>query len=348
MKMSNFMVAVSACGAALMLCSCNSKPADWEDAWITQDIVASPAAPDQIRFDGGISDGEWNDAQAYQLSRAEDWGYEKLLPRQRKQEDLTPFERGSFKVKYDAENLYVLADLDDADVVQTAKKDQSHFCGTGDAVAVFVKPADQSACWGLFVTPWGNTATFLYPWAGYSCSAPQQFVPGIRVAVLAREVVDPEKDKAGWVVEMAIPKALLEQTGGVFAPDKEWKILLCRCNYGKTLPSGQLSTTPKLPRTDFRLTEYYATLKFKPSEDKAASEAKPAEEEKKDVEAKPAAESKKADVKPTAEPKKPDVKPVAGPKKPEANHVAEPKKADVKPAAGPKKVEAKPVAEPKK
>ena len=345
----DFVIAAAACGAALVLCSCNTQPAEWDDGWITQDIVAAPAAAEQIRVDGEVSDGEWNDAQEYQLSRAQDWGYENLLPRQRKREDTTPFERGYFKVKYDAENLYVLAVLEDEDIVQTAKVDDALFGPTGDAVAVFLKPADQSGSCGIFGTPWGNKSAFLFPWAGYSLMEPQKSAT-VRVAALAREVADPEKDKAGWIVEMAVPKALLEQTGGVFAADKDWRVLLYRFNYGKSLPSGQLSSTPKLPRTDFSLTDYYAKLKFKPMpEGQKAPEAKPAVDEKKAPEAKPAVDKKKSpEAKPAVDKKKaPEAKPAVDKKKaPEAKPAVDKKKSpEAKPTVDKKKSpEAKPVA----
>ena len=274
MKMGNFGVAAAACGAALALCSCNSRPADWDDGWVTQDIVAAPAAAEQIRIDGEISPGEWDDAQEYNLARAKDWGYEKLLPRQRKREDTTPFERGFFKVKYDADFLYVLAVLDDEDIVQTSREDQALSFETGDMIEVFLKPEDKCAVWELYGTPWNNVTTLFYPWPGHTFRSQQKFVPGIRAAALARPAEDPEKDKSGWTIEMAIPRALIERTGGTFAPDQEWRILLCRYNYGKNLPFRQISSTPRLPRTNHMLTDYYAKLKFKPApEEKAAPEA---------------------------------------------------------------------------
>ena len=101
---------------------------------------------------------------------------------------------------------------------------------------------------------------------------------------------------------MAIPRELIERTGGIFAPDKEWRILLCRYNYGKNLPSKQISSTPRLPRTNHLLTDYYAKLKFKPapeakSEDKKLPEAADkAAEPKAEPEKKPekAADAEKA------------------------------------------------------
>ena len=293
MKMEKFGVAVFACGAALALCSCNSRPADWEEAWVTQDIVAAPAAAEQIRIDGEVSPGEWDDAQEYHLARAKDWGYGKLLPRQRKREDTTPFERGYFKVKYDADFLYVLAVLDDGDIVQTSREDQALSFETGDMIEVFLKPEDKCAVWEVYGTPWNNVTTLFYPWPGHTYRSQQKFVPGIKAAALARPAADPEKEKSGWAIEMAIPRGIIERTGGTFAPDKEWRILLCRYNYGKNLPFKQISSTPRLPRTNHQLTDYYAKLKFKPApapaakpEEKKAPAVKP--EERKAQEAKPA------------------------------------------------------------
>ena len=293
MKIGKFGVVASACGAAVVLCSCNSKPAEWNDGWVTQDIVAAPAAADQIRIDGEVSPGEWDDAQEYQLTRAADWGYEKLQPRQRKREDTTPLERGFFKVKYDDRFLYVLAVLDDEDVVQTSREDQALACETGDMIEVFLKPEDKSAVWELYGTPWSKVTTIFYPWPGHSFRYQQKFVPGIKASALAREVADPEKDKAGWTIEMAIPRELIERTGGTFAPDKEWRILLCRYNYGKNLPSRQISSTPMLPRTNHLLTDYYAKLKFKPVPEAKKDEVKKTPGSDKDAESKTKPEDKK-------------------------------------------------------
>ena len=335
-----------------MLCSCLSRPADWEDAWVVQDIVASPAAAEQIRIDGEVSPGEWDDAQDYNLARAADWGYAKLLPRQRKREDTTPFERGFLKVKYDADFIYVLAVLDDEDIVKTSREDQALSFDTGDMIEVFLKPEDKCAVWELYGTPWNNVTTLFYPWPGHTFRTQQKFHPGIKAAALARPAADPEKDKPGWTIEMAIPRELIEKTGGTFAPDQEWRILLCRYNYGKNLPFKQISSTPRLPRTNHMLVDYYAKLKFKkPPEEKKPAEAKPEDEAKKSSEVKPTAEEKKpeakadksAEVKPAAEEKKaPEAKP-AEVKKPEAKKTSEAKKPEAKPAP-----EAKPVAEAKK
>ena len=304
MKTGRIGVVASACGAALVLCSCNTEPAEWTDGWVTQDIVAFPAAAEQMKIDGEVSAGEWDDAQEYRLTRAADWGYEKLPPRRRKREDTTPLERGYFKVKYDADFLYVLAVLDDEDIVQTSREDQARAFDTGDVIEAFLKPEGQSAVWEICCTPWGKVTTLFYPWPGHSSREQQKFVPGVRIAALAREVADPEKDKAGWTVEMAIPRELIEQTGGTFAPDKEWRILLSRRNCGKNLPSRQISSTPQLPGVDPLLTDYYAKLKFKPIPEAKSEDKKPA---KSDSVAEPKAEPEK-DRKAAGAEKAPDTK----------------------------------------
>jgi len=290
MSIPKFALTFSAFGAVLLLCSCNTRP-EWEDEWVAQDIVAAPAAQDQIRIDGVISPDEWDDAQAYQLARAKDWGYDGLLPRQRKREDTTPFERGFFKVKYDSEYLYVLGSFDDAEVFQTGRENQLLFSDTGDVIEVFVKPEDKSAVWQFCATPWNNISTRFYPWAGYGDDS-QTLVDGVKVAAAVRnpDAGGENEAKAGWDVEMAISRSLIEQAGGVFVPGGEWRILLGRYNGGANLPSRQISSTPRLPRTDHRLTEYYSKLKFKPSaDDKPAVEEKPAADEKSAPEDKPAA-----------------------------------------------------------
>lgn len=264
MSISRIGLTVSALGAALVFCSCNTRPADWDDEWVAQDIVASPAAKGQIKIDGVISPGEWDDAQAYQLARAKDWGYEKLLPRQRSREDRTPFERGFFKVKYDAEYLYILGSMDDKDLVQTSRDQQRLAFCTGDMIEVFLKPENKSAFWELYGTPWSQTTTLFYPWRGHTYLENQAFNEGVKTAAMLRGTINKDGDEdTGWDIEMAIPRTLIEKAGEEFAPGKEWRILLCRYNYGSNLPNKQVSSTPRLPRANHHLTEYYGKLKFK-------------------------------------------------------------------------------------
>ncbi len=251
--------------ALAMLCSCSVRPPEWNDEWVTQDVVAVRAADGQIKIDGVASPGEWDDASEYQLSRAEDWGYDALLPRQRAREDRTPFERGYFKVKYDDRFLYVLGSMEDADVVQGSGENQALSYTTGDMIEIFLRPAGKSAYWELYGTPLNHYTTIFYPWAGYSFVIGQQLEPGIQVAAKVRGTANKDGDiDSGWDIEMAIPREIIEKAGERFEPGKEWEILLCRYNYGRNLPAKQISSAPRLPKTNHHLVDYYAKLKFKP------------------------------------------------------------------------------------
>ena len=265
MNTGKLLLGVSALGAALALSSCNTQPPEWDDEWVAQDIVAAPAAQDQIKIDGVISEGEWDNAQEYRPARAKEWGYDALLPRQRKMEDLVPFERGYFKVKYDDKYLYVLASLQDADIVQTSQADQSLAPDTGDMVRIFLAPKGKHSYWEFRATPWKHTTTLFYPWKGHSSTEQQKLESGVLVGVTIRGTINTDGDvDSGWDLEMAIPRELIEKAGETFEPGKEWKILLCRSNCGGNLSSPQISSTPRLPRQDHHLLEYYSNLKFKP------------------------------------------------------------------------------------
>ena len=265
MKIWTPLLAVSALGAALALSSCNTKPAEWDDEWVAQDIVAAPAAKDQIKIDGIISEGEWDNAQEYHPARAKEWGYNSLLPRQRKMEDSVPFERGYFKVKYDDKFLYILASLKDSDIVQTSQADQSLSLNTGDMVKIFLAPEGKRSYWEIRATPWKRTTTLFYPWKGHSSTEQQKLESGVLIGAMIHGTINSGGDvDSGWDLEMAIPRELIEKAGETFEPGKEWKILLCRSNCGNNLPSPQISSTPRLPRQDHHLLEYYSKLKFKP------------------------------------------------------------------------------------
>ncbi len=265
MKLERLLLAASALGAALTFSSCNTRPPEWDDEWVAQDIVAAPAAKDQIKIDGVIAEGEWDDAPEYHPARAREWGYDSLLPRQRKMEDSTPFERGYFKVKYDDKYLYVLASLKDSDIVQSSKEKQKLTLNTGDMIGIFLVPKGRNSYWEIDGTPWNHAATLFYPWRGHRSEDRQKSDQGILVGTMIHGTINADNNvDSGWDIEMAIPRELIEKAGEKFEPGKEWKILLCRSNCGSNLPSPQISSTPPLPRPDHHLIEYYSNLKFKP------------------------------------------------------------------------------------
>ena len=265
MEIGKLLLTASAVGAALALSSCNTKPAGWDDEWVAQDIVAAPAAKDQIKIDGVISPGEWDNAQEYHPARAKDWGYAALLPRQRKMEDSVPFERGYFKVKYDDRYLYILASLKDSDIVQTSREHQTLSLKTGDMIKVFLVPEGKRSYWEIDGTPWNRAATLFHPWLGHRRDDQRKTEDGILTGVMIHGSINTDDNvDSGWDIEMAIPRELIEKAGEKFEPGKEWKILLCRSNCGANLPSPQISSTPRLPRQDHHLIEYYSKLKFKP------------------------------------------------------------------------------------
>jgi hypothetical protein len=66
----------------------------------------------------------------------------------------------------------------------------------------------------------------------------------------------------GWTVELAVPRSDLESIGDVVGPDTEWRLLVGRYNYGKSIESVELTGWPKQPKTDFHGYEHYGVVRF--------------------------------------------------------------------------------------
>jgi hypothetical protein len=211
----------------------------------------------EVTIDGALDDPVWQKAPKYPLQLSMD----------KQQEGQTLAEGGTAQVAWDDRYIYVAVDFTDTDVIAQGKEDQLHHYRMGDLAEVFIKPADNSWYWELYVTPGNNKTSFFFPSRGY-LGLPGCFdepsINGLAVAARVDGTLNNWLDKdTGWTGEMRIPVEELSAAGVPFSTSQPWTIMIARYNYGVNLEEKILSSTAEMPYRFFHLHETFSPLEFR-------------------------------------------------------------------------------------
>ena len=213
-----------------------------------------------ITIDGKLDEPIWEESVAYPMQL----GLDHQARGRRLQEG------GEVRLAWDDDYFYVGISFKDSDVVAEGKEDQLLHYLFGDLCELFIKPADQSWYWELYVTPHGKKTSFWYPSRGrVGLPGGIEYECDLKVAAQVDGTLNDWRDRDNsWSAELAISIKNLTEHGDKFTPDADWRILVARNNYSRYLsysgpPYGpELSSAPGLSITNFHLLEEYAVLKL--------------------------------------------------------------------------------------
>ncbi|MDZ4199867.1 MAG: carbohydrate-binding family 9-like protein [Kiritimatiellia bacterium] len=210
-------------------------------------------ASSPIRVDGLLDEAVWAEAIVYPL----------MLSKADEEAGKTLTEAGLVRLSWDNDYLYIAIDYLDSDLVAEGEEDHLHHYRLGDLAEVFLKPEGARYYWELYVTPGGNRSTFFFPSRGRQTPSVFDYRFDLPVAAQIRGTLNDWRDTdTGWTAEMAVPVRELTARGASFEAGALWRILVARYNYGEPLTAQELSSTPKLSRTNFHLHEDYAILEL--------------------------------------------------------------------------------------
>lgn len=229
--------------------------------------TASPPAANVVKaeqpitIDGELDDPVWRRAPTYPL----------MIPEQGDRPDPTGEPRQPGKVQFAVNDQYLVlaVSMEDQDIVQEATADQEHHYRTGDLAELFLKPADATWYWELYVTPNGLKTAFFFPGRGRR-NLPSNLSPieGMTVAAQVQGTLGNWHDTdTGWTAEMAIPLQVFADAGIPLNGDEPWRVLVGRYNFGRELPEVELSAFPELRVVNFHLYEQWAPLQLPRSSD---------------------------------------------------------------------------------
>ena len=162
---------------------------------------------------------------------------------------------------YDEQYFYLFAELNDDDITQYGKK-HTRLWETGDVIELFLWPENSMHYWEFLAAP--NEA---YLALAYPSSGRRIFLETIRSNLTAPlgfflqgTLNDYQDTDYRWNIELAISMSELLKHGNKLTDN--WRILISRYNYSKTLEKIEYSAIPCLPITGFHQRNYYGYLVF--------------------------------------------------------------------------------------
>ena len=264
MKKTGFISGVALIAAVLLSGCAAASP----ESFVTpQAVVRRTTSP--VTLDGRLDEPAWRDAVRHDLVSGNVTAG--LTPREAERAARDAFQPGWVKFLYDDDFLYVGAELQDGDIINSRAEDQTRLFRYGDLLELFLKPRSGNCCWELYAAPNGAKTSFFYP----GCSMigqediyeedPARLMAGFAVKVRVDGTLNRRQDRdVCWRVEMRIPlRELARSTGVAFAPGQEWVLLAGRGNRGRDLYVQQSSTYPPLPGRGFHQHQYYAPVEFR-------------------------------------------------------------------------------------
>jgi hypothetical protein len=209
-----------------------------------------------ITIDGRLDEPIWKKAAAYKMT----------LSTGQAAKGLKLQEAGEVRFAWDDRYFYVGVKFADSDIVAEGNADQLHHYQFGDVCELFLKPANQTWFWEMYVTPAGRRTGFFYLSQGRH-GLPSNFAPRYlpEAAAVCKGTLNNWRDKDQyWTAEIAVPISVLTGQGDKFAPEADWRVLIGRYNYSYYLRTKgpELSAAPKLLVMDYHLLGQYAVLEL--------------------------------------------------------------------------------------
>lgn len=209
-----------------------------------------------IKIDGKLDDAAWKNAAVYNMN----------LPADQAVDGKQLENGGEVQMAWDDEYFYLGIKFYDGDIVAEGDKDQQMHYQLGDLCELFLKPADNSWYWELYVTPRSKKSNFWFPgWGRLGLPGNFEYECNLKVAAQNAGTVNNWQDKDKyWTGEMAMPIKDLTAHGGAFGSGADWRILVARYNYSRYLNNQgpEYSTAPKLSATNYHLLPEYAILRL--------------------------------------------------------------------------------------
>jgi hypothetical protein len=169
------------------------------------------------------------------------------------------------RLLWDHENLYFLAEMDDADLYADLTEHDA-MTWLNDVFELFFKPAEDKLGYYEFQVNAANTTMDMYlpsrgsgGYARWAKAAPFH----LETAVVLRGTLDDWQDTdLGWSAEGRIPWSDFAVTGGRPRSGSRWRASLCRYDYSVAFDAPDLSCSSPLTRSDFHRYEDYGWLRF--------------------------------------------------------------------------------------
>jgi hypothetical protein len=169
------------------------------------------------------------------------------------------------RLLWDDDNLYFLAEMEDADLYADVKEDNG-MLWTNDVFELFFKPDDkQLGYYELQANPAGAILNMYLPSRGSGAyqrwKVGQKFDRTVKVQLDGTLNDFGDRDR-GWTAEGRFGWSGFKHTGGAPKPGDVWRYSLCRYDYSVAFERHELATTSPITNGDFHAYEQFGRLRF--------------------------------------------------------------------------------------
>ncbi|MBE6356458.1 MAG: hypothetical protein E7058_05015 [Lentisphaerae bacterium] len=149
-----------------------------------------------------------------------------------------PLDGSKVKMDCDKNNLYLKLEMVDGDIISEAKENQSPLNRLGDAVRVFLKPADKTDMWEIVFAPNNLKSCF------YHLGPGAMFYPEPGSAFPEFTVKNSIKNGV-WSADVTIPLSIFRAKGFKFDKSEKWHIMIVRRNFSRLHSLPEESSYPQ-------------------------------------------------------------------------------------------------------
>lgn len=250
-----FIFLVSAMAFSMALCGCTLFNGG---IWPSTEIEVRRAMV-PVEIDGKVTDEIWERSKFYPFSIPND------PDRLREWRNNRPYQEGTVQIAYDDKYVYVLAKLEDDDIVQYGENG-THLYQRGDTFEFFLQNPVSGHYWEIYGSANGKSTVMFFENGGKRIFPEAiQKNDKIKVAVDVKGTLNNSKDTDKYfVVEMAIPMSIINSKGDFFKPGTSWNVLCARYNYSKSLFDLELtSTSAAMPKANWHDRKSYLPIVFR-------------------------------------------------------------------------------------
>jgi hypothetical protein len=176
------------------------------------------------------------------------------------------FKPATVRTGWTGTDLAVLAEMDDDDIANRARRLNERTYELGDVFEIFLKPEGQDRYFEIHVTPENQKLQLRFPRPGAIREKPKDpaadpLAPFLFEDPLIRSLTLVEAARARWSVLALVPLAFIHESGPV-RPGTVWRFSFSRYDYTQGRPKPVISSTSPHAVADFHRTEDYGFLTF--------------------------------------------------------------------------------------
>jgi hypothetical protein len=150
--------------------------------------------------------------------------------------NLKPLENSNVRFIADKDAIRFIVTMIDNDLISEATKDQARHYQQGDALQIFIKPANDCTLWEFSIASNGKKGVFIHSGAGAMFYDFTKCGPEFSVKH--------SFSKGLWTAEITIPYSVFKEKGFDFTKNA-WHFSVVRHNVSRNLPNREISSYPQ-------------------------------------------------------------------------------------------------------